>query len=29
MLKTDGLVAFVKRDCPACTLIEPVMQRLA
>ena len=29
MLKPDGLVAFVKRACPACTLIEPVMQRLA
>ena len=29
MLKTDGLVAFVKRACPTCALIEPVMQRAA
>lgn len=29
MLKPDSLVAFVKRDCPACTLIEPVMRRVA
>ncbi|HXF67899.1 MAG TPA: thioredoxin family protein [Burkholderiales bacterium] len=29
MLISDGLVAFVKRACPTCTLIEPVMQRLA
>ena len=29
MLKPDGLVAFVKRACPACTLIEPVMQQAA
>jgi hypothetical protein len=29
MLKTDGLVAFVKRACPACALIEPVMRRVA
>ena len=29
MLKPDGLVAFVKRACPACTLIEPVMQQMA
>jgi len=25
----NGLVVFVKRDCPTCTLIEPVLQRLA
>ena len=25
----DGLVAFVKRECPACTLIEPQMQQVA
>ncbi len=25
----DGLVAVVKRDCPTCALIEPVLQRLA
>jgi len=29
MLKPDGLVAFVKRACPTCALIEPVMQRVA
>ena len=29
MLKSDGLVVFVKRACPTCTLIEPVMQRAA
>ena len=26
---TDGLVAFVKRACPTCTLIEPQMQEVA
>ncbi len=26
---SDGLVAFVKRDCPACTLIEGAMGELA
>ncbi len=25
----DGLVAIVKRDCPTCLLVEPVLQRLA
>jgi hypothetical protein len=25
----DGLVAFVKRACPTCTLIEPQMQEIA
>lgn len=25
----DGLVAFVKRACPTCTLIEPQMQQVA
>ena len=25
----DGLAVFVKRACPACKLIEPVMQRAA
>ena len=29
MLQTNGLVAFVKRACPTCALIEPVMQRAA
>lgn len=29
MLISDGLVVFVKRACPTCALIEPVMQRLA
>src|SRR5258705_10757074 len=29
MLKSDGLVVFVKRACPTCALIEPVMQRAA
>lgn len=29
MLNTDGLVAFVKRACPTCSLIETVMQRAA
>lgn len=26
---TDGLVAFVKRACPTCTLIEPQMREVA
>ncbi len=25
----DGLVAVVKRDCPTCTLVEPVLAQLA
>ncbi len=25
----DGLVAFVKRDCPTCVLVAPVLARLA
>jgi hypothetical protein len=25
----DGLVLFVKRDCPTCVLVEPIMQQLA
>jgi len=25
----DGLVAFVKRDCPTCVLVQPVLQELA
>ncbi len=29
MLNPDGLAVFVKRACPACKLIEPVMQRAA
>lgn len=29
MLMPDGLVVFVKRACPACALIEPVMQRVS
>ena len=24
----DGLVAFVKRDCPTCELVEPVLAQL-
>ena len=26
---SDGLIAVVKRDCPTCTLIEPVLQQLS
>lgn len=26
---SNGLTAIVKRDCPTCTLIEPVLQQLA
>lgn len=26
---SDGLIAVVKRDCPTCGLIEPVLQQLA
>lgn len=26
---TDGLVAFVKRACPTCTLIEPQLKEVA
>ncbi|HET9404693.1 MAG TPA: thioredoxin family protein [Burkholderiales bacterium] len=29
MLKPDSLVVFAKRACPACALIEPVMQQAA
>jgi thiol-disulfide isomerase/thioredoxin len=29
MLMSDGLVVFVKRECPTCKLVEPVMQRVA
>src|SRR5688572_22259609 len=29
MLNPDGLVVFSKQACPTCTLIEPVMQRVA
>ncbi len=25
----DGVVAFVKRDCPTCTLVAPVLEQLA
>jgi hypothetical protein len=25
----EGVVAFVKRDCPTCTLVAPVLRRLA
>ena len=28
-LITDGLAVFAKRACPACTLIEPVMQQVS
>jgi len=27
-LLPDGLVAVVKRDCPTCSLIEPVLRQL-
>jgi len=26
---TDGLIVVVKRDCPTCTLIEPVLRQIA
>jgi len=29
MLNSNGLVVFVKRDCPACALAEPAMRRAA
>ncbi len=29
MTLPDGLVAFVKRDCPTCVLVEPVLGELA
>ncbi len=25
----DGLVAVVKRDCPTCVMVEPVLRQLA
>jgi len=28
-LPTDGFVAVVKRDCPTCALVEPVLRELA
>ena len=28
MVLPDGLVAFVKRDCPTCVLVEPVLAEL-
>jgi hypothetical protein len=28
-LPQNGLIAFVKRDCPTCTLIEPAIERVA
>jgi hypothetical protein len=28
LLPRDGLVIVAKRDCPTCTMIEPVMQSL-
>lgn len=28
-IPSDGLVAFVKRECPTCTLIESQMQEIA
>ncbi len=28
-LVPDGLVAFVKRDCPTCVLVQPVLRQLA
>lgn len=29
MIVTDGLVAFVKRACPTCAMIEPQMREAA
>jgi hypothetical protein len=29
VIPADGLVAFVKRACPTCTLIEPQMREVA
>jgi hypothetical protein len=29
MIVNDGLVVFAKRECPTCTLIEPLMRDLA
>jgi hypothetical protein len=29
MIVNDGLVVFAKRECPTCTLIEPLMRELA
>jgi hypothetical protein len=29
MLNSNGLVVFVKRECPTCKLIESVMQKAA
>ncbi len=26
---SDGLIAVVKRDCPTCVLVEPVLGQLA
>jgi hypothetical protein len=26
---SDGLVAVVKRDCPTCVMVEPVLRQLA
>ncbi len=28
LLPRDGLVIVAKRDCPTCTMVEPVMQSL-
>src|SRR3546814_5162986 len=28
-MPTDGLIVVAKRDCPTCTLIEPVYRQLA
>jgi hypothetical protein len=29
VIVNDGLVVFAKRECPTCTLIEPLMRDLA
>ena len=29
MIVTDGLVVFAKRECPTCTLIEPLLRVLS
>ncbi|MCG8692728.1 MAG: hypothetical protein MI806_16105, partial [Minwuiales bacterium] len=28
-MRKDGLVAVVKRDCPTCVMVAPVLERLA
>ncbi len=28
LIAPNGVIAFVKRDCPTCTLVEPVLERI-